>query len=54
MIIYGAALIDSLNTTSHDYITVFLDGLKEVFAFSESLSLGQYTLIGKFNKNKLY
>lgn len=50
MITYGAALIDSLNTTSQEYIMVFLDGLKEVFSFSESLSLGQHTLIGKFNK----
>lgn len=54
MITYGASLIDSLNTTSQDYIVVFLEGLKEVFALSESLSLGQYTLIGKFNHNYIY
>lgn len=45
---YGIALSDTLNTTSQEYITVYLDGLKEVFVFSESLTYGQHTLIGKF------
>lgn len=45
---YGTALSDTLNTTSQEYITVYLDGLKEVFVFSESLTYGQHTLIGTF------
>lgn len=47
MTTYGSALSDKLNTTSQEYIIVFLDGLKEVFTFSESLTLGQHTLFGK-------
>lgn len=46
MTIYGLALSDTLNTTSQEYIIVFLNGLKDVFEFSESLTLGQHTLIG--------
>lgn len=46
MSLYGATLSDTLNTTSQEYINVYLSGLKEVFAFSESLTLGQHTLIG--------
>jgi len=45
---YGIALSDTLNTTSQEYITIYLDGLKEVFVFSESLTYGQHTLIGNF------
>lgn len=48
MTAYGTALSDTLNTTSQEYITVYLDGLKEVFVFSESLTYGQHTLIGNF------
>lgn len=48
MTVYGASLSDTLNTTSHEYIVIFLDGLKEVFLFSETLDLGQHTLIGKY------
>lgn len=47
MTAYGVALSDTLNTTSQEYIIVFLNGLKDVFAFSDSLTLGQHTLIGK-------
>lgn len=46
MTAYGTALSDTLSTTTQEHIIVFLGGLKEVFSFSESLSLGQYTLIG--------
>lgn len=48
MTAYGTALLDTLNTTSQEYITVYLDGLKEVFVFSEFLTYGQHTLIGNF------
>lgn len=47
MTAYGITLSDTLNTTSQEYIIIFLNGLKEVFAFNESLTLGQHTLIGK-------
>lgn len=46
MTTYGTALSDTLNATSQEYIVVFLNGLTEVFKFSESLTLGQHTLIG--------
>jgi len=45
---YGIALSDTLNTTSQEYISLYLDGLKEVFIFSESLTYGQHTLFGNF------
>jgi len=48
MTTYGTALSTTLSKTSKEYIIVFLDGLKDVFAISESLTLGQYTLIGNF------
>lgn len=51
MATYGMALSDTLNTTSQDYIIVFLSGLKEVIIFSESFTLGQHTLLGNFNTN---
>lgn len=50
---YGTALLDTLNTTSQEYITVYLDGLKEVFVLSESLTYGQHTLIGSWLENYL-
>lgn len=46
MATYGAALSDTLKTTSQEYIVVFLNGLTEVFEFSESLALGQHSLFG--------
>jgi len=46
MSLYGATLSDVLNTTSQEYIYVYLSGLKDIFVFSESLTLGQHTLIG--------
>lgn len=46
---YGTALSDALNTTSQEYINIFLCGLKEVFAISKSLTLGQHILIGNLN-----
>lgn len=46
MTAYGTALSSTLNNTSKEYIIVFLGCFKEVFAFSESLILGQHTLIG--------
>lgn len=46
MSLYGTIVMDTLNTTSKEYINVFLSGLKEVITFSVSLSLGQHTLIG--------
>lgn len=49
---YGASLSNTLNTTSQEYIVVFLNGLKEVFVFNESLTLGQHTLIGNFTNLK--
>jgi hypothetical protein len=51
MTAYGMALSDTLNTTSQDYIIIFLSGLKEVFIFSESFTLGQHTLFGNLNVN---
>jgi len=48
MTAYGTSLSDTLNSTSQEHITVYLDGLKEVFVFSESLTYGQHTLIGNF------
>jgi len=48
MTAYGTSLSDTLNTTAQEHITVYLDGLKEVFVFSESLTYGQHTLIGNF------
>ncbi|XP_022169090.1 protein MMS22-like isoform X2 [Myzus persicae] len=53
MTAYGTALLDTLNTTSQEYITVYLDGLKEVFVFSEFLTYGQHTLIGPWFENYL-
>jgi len=50
MAAYGTALLDTLNTTSQEHITIYLDGLKEVFVFSETLTYGQHTLIGNFFK----
>jgi len=46
MTTYGTTLLNTLNNTSKEYFIIFLDGLKEVFVFSESLTLGQHTLIG--------
>ncbi|XP_025201736.1 protein MMS22-like [Melanaphis sacchari] len=53
MTAYGTALSDTLNTTSQEYITVYLDGLKDLFLFSESLTYGQHTLIGSWFENYL-
>ncbi|XP_025409386.1 protein MMS22-like, partial [Sipha flava] len=53
MTAYGMALSDTLNTTSQDYIIIFLSGLKEVFIFSESFTLGQHTLFGPWFENYL-
>lgn len=47
MTVYGTALLDTLNNTSQEYVNVFLCGLKEIFTWSKSLTLGQNTLIGK-------
>lgn len=46
---YGTALLDTLNTTSKDYIIIFLSSLPELFMFTESLALGQHTLLGNLN-----
>lgn len=48
MTTYGGALSDTLNATSQEHISVFLAGLKDIFAYSESLILGQHTLFGNF------
>lgn len=49
MFMYGAALSDTLNTTTQEYINIFLCGLKDVFILSKSLTLGQHILIGNLN-----
>lgn len=49
LFMYGAALLDTLNATSQEYINIFLCGLKEVFVLSKSLTLGQHILIGNLN-----
>ncbi|XP_060866553.1 protein MMS22-like [Metopolophium dirhodum] len=53
MTAYGTSLSDTLNATSQEHITIYLDGLKEVFIFSESLAYGQHTLIGSWFGNYL-
>lgn len=53
MATYGTALSDTLSTTSQEYIIVFLGGFRDIFTFSESLALGQHSLIGNLKQMSL-
>ncbi|XP_050425464.1 protein MMS22-like [Adelges cooleyi] len=43
---YGSALSEIVETTPKEYITIFVDGLREIFTYNESLTLGQHILFG--------
>lgn len=49
MFLYKAALSDTLNMTSQEYINIFLYDLKQIFVFSKFWTLRQHILIGNLN-----